>query len=82
MPKEEFRTASVTIAASLFRNVFGETAATRALPALVALSALGHLLGVAFVVRKSSFSRSPENPSEIPTPAEFDPQMQRASSKN
>ncbi|RAH71088.1 methionine permease [Aspergillus aculeatinus CBS 121060] len=50
VPKEEFRTASVTIAASLFRNVFGETAATRALPALVALSALGHLLGVAFVV--------------------------------
>ncbi|OJK00420.1 hypothetical protein ASPACDRAFT_28020 [Aspergillus aculeatus ATCC 16872] len=50
VPKEEFRTASVTIAASLFRNVFGETAATRALPALVALSAIGHLLGVAFVV--------------------------------
>ncbi|GJP96299.1 hypothetical protein CBS115989_9882 [Aspergillus niger] len=48
--KEEFRSANVTIAASLFRNVFGETAATRALPALVALSAIGHLLGVAFVV--------------------------------
>lgn len=35
--------------------MFGETAATRALPALVALSAIGHLLGVAFVVRKCLF---------------------------
>ncbi|PWY89224.1 amino acid transporter [Aspergillus heteromorphus CBS 117.55] len=48
--KEEFRTSSVTIAATLFKNVYGNTAASKALPALVALSAIGHLLGVAFVV--------------------------------
>ncbi|KAF4975939.1 hypothetical protein FZEAL_7333 [Fusarium zealandicum] len=48
--KEEFRNAEVTVAATLFRNIFGDTAAVKALPALVALSALGHLLGIAFTV--------------------------------
>ncbi|KAI8662617.1 hypothetical protein LRP88_06830 [Fusarium phalaenopsidis] len=48
--KEDFKAAQVTVAASLFRNMFGDTAAVKALPALVALSALGHLLGIAFTV--------------------------------
>ncbi|KAH6990093.1 amino acid transporter [Ilyonectria destructans] len=48
--KEEFLAAKVTVAATLFKNLFGESAGTKALPALVALSALGHLLGVAFTV--------------------------------
>ncbi|TDZ39286.1 High-affinity methionine permease [Colletotrichum spinosum] len=50
VPKEDFIAAKVTVAATLFKNVFGESAGTKALPALVALSALGHLLGVAFTV--------------------------------
>ncbi|KAJ5771237.1 uncharacterized protein N7511_003288, partial [Penicillium nucicola] len=48
--REEFRDSELTIAASLFKNVFGETAGAKALPALVAISAVGHLLGVAFTV--------------------------------
>ncbi|KAF5005344.1 hypothetical protein FDECE_8202 [Fusarium decemcellulare] len=48
--KQEFREAEVTVAASLFKNMFGDKAAVKALPALVALSALGHLLGIAFTV--------------------------------
>ncbi|KAH7309206.1 amino acid transporter [Stachybotrys elegans] len=50
VPKEEFITAQVTIAATLFANLFGESAGTKVLPVLVALSALGHLLGVAFTI--------------------------------
>ncbi|QKX63426.1 uncharacterized protein TRUGW13939_10596 [Talaromyces rugulosus] len=50
VPKEEFISSKITIAASLFENVFGHSAATKALPALVAISALGHLLGIAFTV--------------------------------
>ncbi|RAO65857.1 uncharacterized protein BHQ10_001869 [Talaromyces amestolkiae] len=50
VPKEDFISSKITIAASLFRNVFGDSAATKALPALVAISALGHLLGIAFTV--------------------------------
>lgn len=42
--------SDLTIAASLFKNVFGHSAAVKALPALVAISAIGHLLGVAFTV--------------------------------
>ncbi|KAJ5852530.1 uncharacterized protein N7529_011915 [Penicillium soppii] len=48
--REEFKASDLTIAASLFKNVFGESAASKALPALVALSAIGHLLGIAFTV--------------------------------
>ncbi|KAG2418364.1 hypothetical protein HFD88_001465 [Aspergillus terreus] len=50
VPKEQFLHSEVTIAASMFRNIFGDSAATTALPALVAISALGHLLGIAFTV--------------------------------
>ncbi|KAJ5556489.1 methionine permease [Penicillium frequentans] len=50
VPKQEFTSSNITIAAVLFRNVFGNSAATKALPSLVALSALGHLLGIAFTV--------------------------------
>lgn len=48
--KQQFATSSVTVAASLFQNVFGDKAATKALPALVSLSALGHLIGIAKTV--------------------------------
>ncbi|KAK1976476.1 amino acid/polyamine transporter I [Colletotrichum cereale] len=51
VPKEVFIAAKVTVAATLFENIFGPSAGVRALPALVALSALGHLLGVAFTIR-------------------------------
>ncbi|KAF7520282.1 hypothetical protein G7054_g12828 [Neopestalotiopsis clavispora] len=50
VPKEAFIQSDVTVAATLFNNVFGKSAGTRALPALVALSALGHLLGIAYTV--------------------------------
>lgn len=50
--KDDFLHSDITIAATLFRNVFGESAATRVLPALVAISAIGHLLGIAYTVRK------------------------------
>ncbi|CCF46111.1 amino acid transporters [Colletotrichum higginsianum] len=50
VPKEAFIAAKVTVAATLFENVFGASAGAKALPALVALSALGHLLGVAFTI--------------------------------
>ncbi|KAJ5682387.1 hypothetical protein N7462_005552 [Penicillium macrosclerotiorum] len=48
VPREEFLSSDLTIAASLFNNVFGHSAAVKALPALVAISAIGHLLSVAF----------------------------------
>ncbi|RDW56405.1 hypothetical protein BP6252_14166 [Coleophoma cylindrospora] len=50
VPKNTFKAAKVTVAASLVENVFGKSAGAKALPILVALSALGHLLGVAFTV--------------------------------
>ncbi|KAH7359335.1 amino acid transporter [Plectosphaerella cucumerina] len=50
VPKADFLTSNVTVAATLFKNMFGDTAGTKVLPVLVALSALGHLLGVAFTV--------------------------------
>ncbi|KAJ5987225.1 hypothetical protein N7451_011590 [Penicillium sp. IBT 35674x] len=50
--KEDFMSSDITIAATLFRNVYGQSAAVKALPALVALSAIGHLLGVAFSVSR------------------------------
>ncbi|TQN65724.1 High-affinity methionine permease [Colletotrichum shisoi] len=50
VPKEAFIAAKVTVAATLSENVFGASAGAKALPALVALSALGHLLGVAFTI--------------------------------
>ena len=48
--RDDFLSSDTTIATSLFQNVYGHSAAIRALPALVALSAMGHLLGVAFAV--------------------------------
>lgn len=50
--REDFLSSDLTIAASLFNNVFGQSAAVKALPALVAISAIGHLLSVAFTVCK------------------------------
>ncbi|KAH7014452.1 amino acid/polyamine transporter I [Microdochium trichocladiopsis] len=47
VPKEEMLAAKRLVAASLFRNVFGETA-ERALSVFVALSALGNVLSVIF----------------------------------
>lgn len=59
VPKDQFLHSDVTIAAYMFNNIFGESAATKALPALVAISALGHLLGIAFTVRMLLPLRSP-----------------------
>lgn len=53
--KEQMLASKVTIAATLFKNMFGDSAGTKALPALVSLSALGHLLGIAFTVRTYLF---------------------------
>ncbi|KAJ5224731.1 uncharacterized protein N7469_008234 [Penicillium citrinum] len=50
--REDFLSSDLTIAASLFNNVFGQSAAVKALPALVAISAIGHLLSVAFTVSR------------------------------
>ncbi|KAJ5633849.1 hypothetical protein N7528_001691 [Penicillium herquei] len=50
--REDFLGSNITIAATLFRNVYGESAGVKALPALVALSAIGHLLSVAFAVSR------------------------------
>ncbi|ORY63341.1 amino acid permease [Pseudomassariella vexata] len=47
VPKEEMLEAKRLVAASLFRNVFGETA-ERALSVFVALSALGNVMSVIF----------------------------------
>lgn len=59
VPKEAFIAAKVTVAATLFENVFGPSAGAKALPALVALSALGHLLGVAFTIRELQMPSRP-----------------------
>ncbi|RJE25471.1 Amino acid permease [Aspergillus sclerotialis] len=58
VPKAEFLHSDVTIAASMFKNIFGDSAAITALPVLVAISALGHLLGVAFTVQPGSLGLS------------------------
>ncbi|KAJ5096763.1 amino acid/polyamine transporter I [Penicillium angulare] len=50
VPKDQFISSDITIAATLFQNVFGDSAATKALPALVSISAIGHLLGIAYTV--------------------------------
>ncbi|RKK68705.1 hypothetical protein BFJ69_g13393 [Fusarium oxysporum] len=52
VPKNAIIASEVTVAATLFTNVFGESAGTRVLPVLVAISALGHLLGIAYTIRK------------------------------
>ncbi|KAF7552875.1 hypothetical protein G7Z17_g4026 [Cylindrodendrum hubeiense] len=50
VPKADIIASEVTVAATLFENIFGETAGAKALPSLVAISALGHLLGIAFTI--------------------------------
>ncbi|KAH7180132.1 methionine permease [Fusarium oxysporum] len=50
VPKNAIIASEVTVAATLFTNVFGESAGTRVLPVLVAISALGHLLGIAYTI--------------------------------
>lgn len=46
--KEELATSEVIVAGVFFRNVFGNSAAARSLPAFVALSNLGNVLAVSF----------------------------------
>ncbi|KAI1341319.1 amino acid/polyamine transporter I [Xylariaceae sp. FL0016] len=46
--KDELATSEVLVAGLFFRNVFGDTAAARSLPAFVALSNLGNVLAVSF----------------------------------
>lgn len=43
-PVEELKNSGNTIATTMFKNVFGNKAATQALAAMVALSSLGHLI--------------------------------------
>ena len=46
--KEEIATSDVLIAGLFFRNIFGDSASARSLPAFVALSNLGNVLAVSF----------------------------------
>ncbi|KAI1076893.1 amino acid transporter [Whalleya microplaca] len=46
--KKDLATSEVLVAGLFFRNVFGDSAAARALPAFVALSNLGNVLAVSF----------------------------------
>ena len=46
--KEELATSEVIVAGVFFRNVFGDSASARSLPAFVALSNLGNVLAVSF----------------------------------
>jgi amino acid transporter len=48
IPKAELAKSEVIVAGLFFRNMFGESAAARSLPALVALSNVGNVLAVSF----------------------------------
>ncbi|RPB05326.1 amino acid transporter [Choiromyces venosus 120613-1] len=48
VPKEDIIKSGVTVAGKFFINMFGDNAATRALPVIIALSALGNVLSVTF----------------------------------
>ncbi|KAF8245527.1 amino acid permease [Wilcoxina mikolae CBS 423.85] len=48
IPAEEMAESGVIVAGLFFRNVFGDSAGARALPAFVALSNLGNVLAVSF----------------------------------
>lgn len=48
IPKEDLAKSEVIVAGLFFRNVFGNSAGARSLPAFVALSNLGNVLAVSF----------------------------------
>ncbi|KAK4250289.1 amino acid permease-domain-containing protein [Corynascus novoguineensis] len=48
IPKAELAKSEVIVAGLFFRNMFGESAAARSLPAFVALSNIGNVLAVSF----------------------------------
>ena len=48
IPKTELAKSEVIVAAIFFKNIFGDSAGARALPAFVALSNLGNVLAVSF----------------------------------
>ncbi|KAK3370380.1 high-affinity methionine permease [Podospora didyma] len=48
IPKADIAKSEVIVAGLFFRNVFGESAAARSLPAFVALSNIGNVLAVSF----------------------------------
>lgn len=48
IPKKELAESGVIVAGLFFKNVFGDNAGSRALPAFVALSNLGNVLAVSF----------------------------------
>lgn len=48
IPKADLATSEVIVAGLFFRNVFGDSAGARSLPAFVALSNLGNVLAVSF----------------------------------
>lgn len=48
IPKSDLAKSEVIVAGVFFRNVFGDSAATRCLPVFVALSDIGNVLAVSF----------------------------------
>lgn len=48
IPKEDLANSGVIVAGLFFRNVFGDSAGARALPAFVAISNMGNVLAVSF----------------------------------
>jgi hypothetical protein len=48
IPKSELATSEVIVAGLFFKNIFGDSAGARSLPAFVALSNLGNVLAVSF----------------------------------
>lgn len=48
IPKEELANSEAIVAGVFFKNIFGESAGARSLPAFVALSNLGNVLAVSF----------------------------------
>lgn len=48
IPKTELANSGVIVAGLFFKNVFGDSAGARALPAFVAISNLGNVLAVSF----------------------------------
>lgn len=48
IPREDLAKSEVIVAGLFFRNVFGQSAAARSLPAFVALSNMGNVLAVSF----------------------------------
>ncbi|KAH6850690.1 amino acid permease-domain-containing protein [Chaetomium sp. MPI-CAGE-AT-0009] len=60
IPKGELARSEVIVAGLFFRNMFGESAAARSLPALVALSNIGNVLAVSFAHSRVNYELARE----------------------